>query len=135
MAQLRQEYAAFQERDAEILVVGPENADAFRRFFAEHDLPFIGLPDPDHIVLKRFGQEVRLFKLGRLPAQVIVDTLRPLHGRHPFQCGTAGDSGRAAGPASEIIADITLTCFKYLDKLGDDSPFVCSLRCQPCRAP
>jgi len=36
-------------------------------------LPFIGLPDPKASVLKLFGQEVNLFKLGRMPAQVIVD--------------------------------------------------------------
>ena len=32
-----------------------------------------GLPDPKHSVLKRYGQEIKLFKLGRMPAQVIVD--------------------------------------------------------------
>jgi peroxiredoxin Q/BCP len=31
-------------------------------------LPFIGLPDPGHRVLKLYGQEMKLFKLGRLPA-------------------------------------------------------------------
>jgi peroxiredoxin Q/BCP len=34
---------------------------------------FIGLPDPDYSVLKLYGQEVNLFKLGRMPAQVIID--------------------------------------------------------------
>jgi len=33
----------------------------------------IGLPDPEHRVLKLYGQEVNLFKLGRMPAQVIID--------------------------------------------------------------
>jgi peroxiredoxin Q/BCP len=36
-------------------------------------LPFIGLPDPTHSVLKLYGQEVSLFKLGRMPAQVLID--------------------------------------------------------------
>ncbi len=36
-------------------------------------LPFIGLPDPTHSVLKLYGQEVNLFKLGRMPAQVLID--------------------------------------------------------------
>jgi peroxiredoxin len=31
------------------------------------------LPDPKFSVLKLYGQEVNLFKLGRMPAQVIVD--------------------------------------------------------------
>ena len=43
------------------------------RYWLKHDLPFIGLPDPDHKILKLYGQEVNIFKLGRMPAQVIVD--------------------------------------------------------------
>ena len=73
MAQLRQDYDKFQQRQAEILVIGPEDAAAFARYFGENDLPFIGLPDPAHSVLKLYGQEVNLFKLGRMPAQVLVD--------------------------------------------------------------
>jgi len=73
MAQLRQDYENFKELDAEIVVVGPENKKAFTNYFSENDLPFIGLPDPKHTVLKRYGQEIKLFKLGRMPAQVIID--------------------------------------------------------------
>jgi peroxiredoxin Q/BCP len=56
-----------------VLVVGPEDAQAFEAYWREHELPFIGLPDPRASVLKLYGQEVNLFKLGRMPAQVIVD--------------------------------------------------------------
>ena len=73
MAQLRQDYQQFVERDTEVIVVGPEGAAAFRQYWAKNNLPFIGLPDPQHSVLKKFGQEVKLFQLGRMPAQVIVD--------------------------------------------------------------
>jgi len=73
MAQLRRDYDRFQSLDTEILVIGPENAGLFRRYLTKNSLPFIGLPDPNHSVLKRYGQEVKLFKLGRMPAQVIVD--------------------------------------------------------------
>jgi peroxiredoxin Q/BCP len=73
MAQLRQGYEKFEDTNTIILVVGPENAQAFAKFWDEYQLPFIGLPDPKHSVLKLYGQEVNLFKLGRMPAQVIVD--------------------------------------------------------------
>lgn len=73
MAQLRQDYAQFTAQDTEVIVVGPENAGAFRKYWTDAELAFIGLPDPRHTVLKRYGQEVNLFKLGRMPAQVIVD--------------------------------------------------------------
>ncbi|MBN2555041.1 MAG: redoxin domain-containing protein [Anaerolineales bacterium] len=73
MAQLRQDFSRFQSLNASVLVVGPEDADAFRTYWENEDLPFIGIPDPKHTVLKRYGQEVNLFKLGRMPAQVIID--------------------------------------------------------------
>lgn len=73
MAQLRHDYGEFEKRQAKIVVVGPENAEAFDAYWRQHDLPFVGLPDPKASVLKQYGQEVNLFKLGRMPAQVIVD--------------------------------------------------------------
>jgi peroxiredoxin len=73
MAQLRQDHTKFEEQETEVIVVGPENAKAFKKYFTENNLPFLGLPDPKHTVLKRYGQEVNLFKLGRMPAQVIID--------------------------------------------------------------
>ena len=73
MAQLRQDYSEFVKRGAQVVVVGPEDAKAFERYWREHDLPFVGLPDPKASVLRQYGQEVNLFKLGRMPAQVIVD--------------------------------------------------------------
>ena len=85
MAQLRQDYQRFVESDTEILVIGPENAGSFRDFWAKENLPFTGLPDPEHKVLKLYGQEVNLFRLGRMPAQMLIDKsgmLRFVHYGH-----------------------------------------------------
>ena len=73
MAQLRQDFSEFQNRQAEILVAGPENASVFLDYFRDNNLPFIGLPDPLHSVLKLYGQDVNIFKLGGMPAQVLID--------------------------------------------------------------
>jgi peroxiredoxin Q/BCP len=73
MAQLRQDFSEFVKKETTILVIGPENEKSFRRYWRENDLPFLGLPDPEHMVLKLYGQEVNLFKLGRMPAQLLVD--------------------------------------------------------------
>ena len=73
MAQLRRDYQRFVKLDTEIIVAGPEKPEAFREYWAKENLPFIGLPDPEHKVLKLYGQEVKLFKLGRLPAQMLID--------------------------------------------------------------
>jgi peroxiredoxin len=73
MAQLRQDYEKFVKLDTEIIVAGPEKAEAFRNYWAKENLPFIGLPDPEHRVLKLYGQEVKIFKFGRMPAQMMID--------------------------------------------------------------
>ena len=73
MAQLRQEYQLFVDRDVEIVVVGPEKSGAFRKYWEKENLPFIGVADPAHEVLNLFGQQVKIFKLGRMPAQCLVD--------------------------------------------------------------
>lgn len=73
MAQLRQDYDKFVAQDTEVVVVGPEGAGAFDKYWQKNDLPFVGLPDPSNSVLKLYGQEVSLFKFGRQPAQVTID--------------------------------------------------------------
>jgi peroxiredoxin len=73
MAQLRQDFQEFEKRNTAVLVVGPEKADQFSKYWEEHTLPFIGLPDPAHTILKLYGQEIKLFKFGRMPAQVLID--------------------------------------------------------------
>jgi peroxiredoxin len=73
LAQLRQDYDKFKEQETEIVVIGPEDANAFSTYWENRNLPFIGLPDPTHTVLKLYWQEVNLFKFGRLPAQIMID--------------------------------------------------------------
>ena len=73
MAQLRHDYSVFVTRQVEVVVVGPEDAAGFAKYWENENLPFIGLPDPKASVLKLYGQEVNLFKLGRMPAQVLID--------------------------------------------------------------
>ena len=85
MAQLRHQYHEFEHRNTKVIVVGPEDAKAFADYWSKNSLPFIGLPDARASVLKLYGQEVNLFKLGRMPAQVIIDKngmLRFVHYGH-----------------------------------------------------
>jgi len=73
MAQLRSDYDQFIVQETAVLVVGPEAQQAFVNYWQKNDLPFVGLPDPTHSVLKKYGQEINLFKFGRMPAQVTID--------------------------------------------------------------
>lgn len=108
MAQLRQDHDKFAAQDTEILVVGPEDKEAFLDYWQDNELPFVGLPDPAHSVLKLYGQEVNLFKLGRQPAQVSIDKqgrVRFVHyGHDPSDI-----------PANEEILDLLQTMNEELD--------------------
>lgn len=73
MARLRDGYAEFVARNAEILAIGPDSLERFTSYWNENDLPFPGLPDPTRKVSKAYKQEVNLFKLGRMPLNTIVD--------------------------------------------------------------
>lgn len=73
MVQLRQGHDRIEELKARVVVVGPEKPEAFARYWNKEQMPFIGLSDPDHRVLRAYGQEFKLLKLGRMPAMVIVD--------------------------------------------------------------
>lgn len=102
MAQLRRDYEDLAQNDIEIIIVGPENASTFADYFRQNKLPFIGLPDPEHSVLKLYGQEVKIFKLGRMPAQVLVDRdgiVRFVH---------YGNQMSDIPKAEEILADLNV---------------------------
>jgi peroxiredoxin Q/BCP len=73
LARLREGYAEFTARSAEILAIGADSLEQFLRFWEENELPFPGLPDPDKQVSKIYKQEVNLFKLGRMPLNAVVD--------------------------------------------------------------
>jgi peroxiredoxin len=98
MAQLRQDYDEFVARDAEILVVGPDDRRAFQDYWSKEDLPFVGLADPTHTVALRYGQEVKLLKWGRMPALMIVDKASQVVYAH------YGDSMSDIPPNHEILA-------------------------------
>ncbi len=73
MAQLRDDAGAFRRLRTEIVVIGPEDARAFAEYWEKEKLPFTGLPDPRRRVLRLYGQEVKLLRWGRMPAQAIID--------------------------------------------------------------
>ncbi|MBW2524008.1 MAG: redoxin domain-containing protein [Deltaproteobacteria bacterium] len=79
---MRREYPGYTERGAEVLNLGPDDADAYRRYWSKHQMPFPGLADPDHRVAKLYQQPVRLLRLGRMPMQLVVDRDGIIRFRH-----------------------------------------------------
>ena len=70
---MREDYDQFTVRGVEILAIGPDMPAAFRIYWGAEKLPFIGLPDQDHAVARRYKQEVNIFKLGRMPLVCVID--------------------------------------------------------------
>ena len=107
MAQLRRDYSELEARDVAVVAVGPEDADAFAKYWAKESLPFVGLPDPTHSVLKLYGQQVNLFKLGRMPAQVLIDkagVARYVHYGHSMS--DIPENAEVLGLADELNASV-----------------------------
>ena len=73
MAQLRQDYQKYAARDTEVIAIGPEGAESFTRWWHENKMPFIGIPDPKHVVANLYGQKSKLLKGGRMPALAVID--------------------------------------------------------------
>ena len=88
MMQLHQDYDKFVEKSTIIVVIGPEDANSFRTYWEENDFKFYGISDKKHSVLDLYDQEVNLFKLGRMPAQMLVDKegmLKYIHYGHSMK--------------------------------------------------
>ncbi len=97
---MRQDYEQFQSRGVEVLAIGPDGPNAFRRYWQENDMPFPGLADLRSRVAQRYDQEVNLFKLGRMPAVFIIDgegVIRYVH---------YGDSMSDIPPNTELLGVI-----------------------------
>lgn len=96
------------ERGAEILAVGPDDEAAVRRYWASEGMPFKGLADPQHRVANAYGQQVKLLKLGRLPALMVIDKGGAIRYRH------YGSSMQDIPPNEEVLG--------VLDRLNSETP-------------
>jgi peroxiredoxin Q/BCP len=95
---LRHDYLEFLAREAEVLVIGPEDRTTFTRYWEKEALPYVGLADPKHRVADLYGQQVKLLKLGRMPALLVIDKSGQIRYRH------YANSMRDIPPNDEILA-------------------------------
>jgi peroxiredoxin len=108
MAQLRQDYQKFVDRHAEVIAVGPEGTKTFSAYWHKEKMPFVGIADPKHVIAKLYGQKVKLLKLGRMPAIMVIDKEGGIRYQH------YGDS-MSDIPSNEEIMSL-------LDNLNKESP-------------
>ena len=65
-----------------IIATGPDGPDEFRAYWAREELPFRGIPDPEHRIAILYGQRWRLLGLGRVPSVVVIDREGRIRSRH-----------------------------------------------------
>jgi peroxiredoxin len=82
MAQLRQDYNSFIDQQAEVIIIGPEDDRAFKEFWLREKMPIPGIADPQHVIAKLYGQEVKILKMGRMPALFVIDREGLMRFRH-----------------------------------------------------
>jgi peroxiredoxin len=99
---LRDDYQKFTALNAEILCIGPDGPNAYAAYWRDNDIPYIGLPDPKHTVSNLYGQEWNLFKLGRIPAVMLIDKAGNIRYQH------YGDSMKDI-PENELLLGILAT--------------------------
>ena len=98
MAQLRRDYQKFVDKSSEVIAVGPEDAKTFKEWWQSHKMPFVGIADPAHKLAGLYGQQVKLLKLGRMPALFVIDR----HGRVRFQ--KFGESMSDIASSTDVLA-------------------------------
>jgi len=70
---MKQDYNKFVAKNASVVVVTPHNAEKTSKYFSKNNLPFYGIPDPEHKVANLYKQQWKLIKLGLMPALFVID--------------------------------------------------------------
>lgn len=56
-----------------IIAIAPIGSEQVKSYWEEAGIPFIGNPDYAHTIAKLYRQQVKLLKMGRMPAMVLID--------------------------------------------------------------
>ncbi len=73
MVQLYQDRDKFEENKIKVVVICPENMEGITKFVSKNRVSFDLVSDENHILADKYGQKVVLMKLGRMPAQIVLD--------------------------------------------------------------
>ncbi len=73
MMQLHRDLAKFNALKINIVAVCPENYQSVVKFSEKTPLDFSLVADNKHVVADQYNQQVNWLKLGRMPAQIILD--------------------------------------------------------------
>jgi peroxiredoxin Q/BCP len=70
---LRDRYAEFQQRGAQVIAIAPDTLEHAREFFQSNEIPFLCLPDPDRQVFRQYDVKSAMISLGQRPGLFVID--------------------------------------------------------------
>jgi len=70
---LRDRYAEFEERAAEVIAIAPDTLETARRYFQSNDIPFPCLADPNREVFRQYDVKSAMISLGQRPGLFVID--------------------------------------------------------------
>ncbi|PIE97620.1 MAG: thioredoxin peroxidase [Treponema sp.] len=82
MMQLHQDIQKFEAKKIRRVVICPDKLDSIKKFTEKNTLSFDLIVDSDHLLADKYGQEVKVLKLGRMPSQLLLDKQENLIFKH-----------------------------------------------------
>ncbi len=73
MMQLHQDIEKFEAKKIKVIAICPEKIEQVIKFQEKNNLSFDLVSDSDHSLANKYGQETKILKLGRMPAQIVLD--------------------------------------------------------------
>ena len=70
---MTEQYQEFRDAGVEVIALVKDTQEHGRTYFAEHNIPFPCLVDPEHRVYDQYEVNSKLLSLGQRPALFIVD--------------------------------------------------------------
>ena len=70
---MRDDIDAFKASNATIAVVVHDDNKSVAEYWGKHRIPYVGIPDPKGVLAKRYGQQWKLLRAGRMPALFVID--------------------------------------------------------------
>ena len=70
---MRDRYADFQQRNAEVIAIAPDTVENSQRYFQANDIPFPMLADAKREVFRQYDVKSAMISLGQRPGLFIID--------------------------------------------------------------
>ncbi len=73
MMRLHHDIEKFDKKSIRVIAVCPESVLGIEKFTNKQPMNFDMLSDEKHLIADKYRQQVKILKLGRLPAQIVID--------------------------------------------------------------